>query len=491
MKRDSSSFRPPPSSLHNALVVGSGPNGLAAAITLARAGLSVTVFEANDTVGGGTRSAELTLPGFTHDVCSAIHPLAVASPFFRTLPLAEYGLEWIYPPASIAHPLDDGTAVVVERSVEATSETLGRDAAAYRRLMSPLVADWDKLAVDLLGPLPLPPRHPIALTRFGLPAVFPARALAKILFRGERARAVFAGMAAHSMMSLDQPLTAAFGLTLGATAHAVGWPMARGGSQKIADALAAYLRSLGGEIVTGKRVESIDELPPAREVLFDVTPRQLLRIAGHRLPEGYRYGVGVFKMDWALDGPIPWKAAECARAATVHLGGTLDEIAASERAVWRGEQPERPYVLLAQHSLFDPTRAPEGQHTAWAYCHVPAGSTFDMTERIENQIERFAPGFRDRILARSVKTTVEMERYNANYIGGDINGGVQDIWQLYTRPALSLVPYAIPTRRDVPLERLPSQRLYLCSSSTPPGGGVHGMCGYHAAQVVLKQNKKV
>ena len=486
---------------YDAIIVGAGPNGLAAAITLARAGRSVRVLEAKETVGGGSRSAELTLPGFVHDVCSAIHPLALTSPFFNTLPLADYGVEWIHPPASLAHPLDDGTAVVVERSienplqgVEATSETLGRDAAAYRALLGPLVADWEKIKLDLLGPLPLPPRHPIALVRFGLGAIWPARTLAKTLFKGERARAVFAGMAGHSMLPLDQPMTAAFGLILTVTAHAVGWPMARGGSQKIADALACYLHSLGGEIVTGQLVESIDDLPPAKAVLFDVTPRQLLSIAGHRLPSGYRrqleryrYGPGVFKVDWALDGPIPWKAVECARAATVHLGGTLDEIAASERAVWRGEPPERPYVLLAQHTLFDPTRAPEGKHTAWAYCHVPNGSTFDMTARIENQIERFAPGFRDRILARSARSAPDMERYNPNYIGGDINGGVQDFWQLYTRPAPRLVPYSIPTRRDVPPPKgdLRPERLYLCSSSTPPGGGVHGMCGYFAARAAL------
>lgn len=474
--------------MYDAIVVGAGPNGLAAAITLARAGRSVLVLEAKDTIGGGTRSAELTLPGFVHDVCSAIHPLAVASPFFSTLPLADHGLEWIYPPASAAHPLDDGSAVLVERSLEATSETLGRDAAMYRALVGPLVAHWEKLKLDLLGPLPLPPHDPITLARFGLSAVWPLRGFAKTAFRGERARAVFAGLGAHSMLSLDQPLTTAFGLVLAASAHAVGWPLARGGSQKLADALASYLRALGGEIVTGHLVESIDDLLPAQAVLFDVTPRQLLRIANCRLPAGYRrqleryrYGPGVFKVDWALDGPIPWKAAECARAPTVHLGGTLDEIAASERAVWRGEHPERPYVIVAQHTLFDPSRTPEGKHTAWAYCHVPNGSPFDMTARIESQIERFAPGFRDRILARSARATPEMERYNPNYVGGDINGGVQDLRQFYTRPALRLNPYSIPTRRGAA-----AQRLYLCSSSTPPGGGVHGMCGYFAAQTALK-----
>ncbi len=465
---------------YDAVVVGAGPNGLAAAITLARAGRSVVVLEAKNTVGGGIRSAELTLPEFIHDVCAAVHPLAAGSHFFRTLPLDQHGLEWIYPPAALAHPLDDGTAVIVERSIDTTGETLGQDATAYRRLMKPLAADWDKLAREFLGPLRFP-RHPMAMARFGLLALWPAATLARLAFRGERARAIFGGMACHSIMPLEQVTTAAFGLVLGILAHVVGWPIPRGGSQSIADAMSSYLRSLGGEIVTGRSVECMDELPPHRAVLFDVTPRQLERIAGKQLPGGYRrklrgfrHGPGVFKMDFALDGPIPWQTKACALASTVHLGGTLGEIAAAERAVWRGEHPDQPFVILAQPSLFDPTRVPQGKHTAWAYCHVPNGSTLDMSARIEAQIERFAPGFRDRILARSTHNTLDMERYNPNYIGGDITGGVQDLRQLFTRPVARLNPYTTPAKG-----------IYLCSSSTPPGGGVHGMCGYFAAQAAL------
>jgi phytoene dehydrogenase-like protein len=466
---------------YDAVVVGAGPNGLAAAITLAQAGRSVIVFEASETLGGGCRSAALTLPGFVHDVCSAIHPYFISSSFFRTLPLEQYGLEWIQPPTPLAHPLDDGTAVVLERSLEATAAGLGRDGAAYRRLMTPLVRDWGPIAQTILGPL-RPTPHVLALARFARHALRSARGLAEGRFQGEPARAIFAGMAAHSILPLEQPPSAAASLVLGSLAHIVGWPIPRGGSQWIVDALAAHLRSLGGAIVTGVEVTSLDELPPARDILCDVTPRQLARLAGDRLPRGYeqqlsryRYGPGVCKLDLALDGPIPWQADACRRAGTVHVGGTLAEIAASERAVWRGEHPERPYVLLAQQSLFDPTRAPEGKQTVWAYCHVPNGSTCDMSERIEAQIERFAPGFRDRILARHTLTAAEMQRYNANYVGGDINGGVQDLWQLFTRPTIRPVPYATPVKG-----------LYICSSATPPGGGVHGLCGYLAAQTVLR-----
>jgi phytoene dehydrogenase-like protein len=465
-----------------ATVIGSGPNGLAAAIEMARAGYAVTVREAADAFGGGSRSEELTLPGFVHDVCSTVHPLGVGSPFFRTLPLAEYGLEWIYPPASVAHPFDDGTAALLETSIEKTGATFGNDgdAEAYRKLMQPMVDDWERLAPDLLGPLRVP-RHPIAYTRFGLRAMRSAEGLVKSHFQGERARALFAGIAAHAMLPLDQMFTASFGLVLGIAGHAVGWAIARGGSQKIADALAAYLRSLGGEIITGAPVETIDDLlTPDSIVLCDLTPRGLLRVAGNHLPDGYRrkleryrYGSAAYKIDWALDSPIPWKAKECLRSATVHLGCTLEEIMVSEAAAEKGLHAEKPYVLVVQQSLFDATRAPEGKHTAWAYCHIPNNSTFDMTERIENQIERFAPGFRDCVLARNVMPPAALERHNANLVGGNISGGSSDLSQLFLRP----------TRR---LYRTPTSGLYICSSSTPPGGGVHGMCGYYAARAAIK-----
>jgi phytoene dehydrogenase-like protein len=471
---------------YDAVVVGAGPNGLAAAIVLAREGWSVLMLEAKDSVGGGMRSAELTLPGFTHDICSAIFPLSVASPFLRSLPLSQHGLEWVHPAAPVAHPLDGGQAVVLERSLKATVQALGEDGPPYRALIEPFVENWQGVVEDLLGPLPLPPKHPFHLARFGLSAIRSAAGLARSRFKGARARAAFAGNAAHSILPLESPGTAAAGLLMSVFAHSVGWPMARGGSGQLANALLSYFCSLGGEVVTDFPVESLDQLPPARAVLLDVTPRQFSQIASERLTPSYRrrlerfrYGPGVFKVDYALDGPVPWSAVECARAATVHLGGTLEELSAAEAAVWRGEHPEKPFVLFVQQSPFDPSRAPEGKHTAWAYCHVPNGSTVDMTAQIEAQIERFAPGFRDLVLARHTYSTRQMQDYNANYIGGDIIGGVQDLRQLYFRPVISLNPYATPL-----------EGVYLCSSSTPPGGGVHAMCGYHAAQAVLKANSK-
>jgi phytoene dehydrogenase-like protein len=465
---------------YDAVVIGSGPNGLAAAITLARAGRSVLVIEAQPTIGGGARSAELTLPGFVHDLCSAVHPLAVASPFFGSLPLANHGLEWIHPVAAVAHPLDDGSAILVERSVHSTAATLGVDKAAYSRLMDALVADWQKLLPDILSPVRIP-HHPILMARFGSRAILTASRLAKTVFSQARAQALFAGMAAHSMLPLDRAPSAAFGLVLTLLAHGVGWPIPRGGAQKIADAMAGYLRSLGGEILAGTPVMSLDDLPRARALLCDLTPRQLLAVAGHKLStnyrralQRYRYGPGAFKIDWALDGPIPWRATECSQSATVHIGGTLEEIERSERAAWEGKHCERPFVLLAQPSLFDPARAPEGKHTAWAYCHVPNGSKFDMSDRIESQIERLAPGFRSRILARHVMPPAALEQHNANLVGGDINGGAQDLPQMFLRPTWRRHSTSV-------------KGLYLCSSSTPPGGGVHGMCGYLAARRALRE----
>jgi phytoene dehydrogenase-like protein len=464
----------------DAVIVGSGPNGLSAAITLARAGLSVLVLEARDSIGGGTRTAELTRPGFKHDICSAIQPLSLASPFFRQLPLSEYGVRWVFPPAEVAHPLDDGPAILVERSVDATAAQLGVDGKAYTRLMKPLVSQWEALIDQFLGPLSLPDK-PLLAARLAVPSVLPVSLLARLLFREQAARAVLAGMAGHSMLPMEQLITGGFGIMLSLLAHAVGYPMVEGGSGHLTEAMGAYLVSLGGIIETGCTVRSMKEIPPARLILFDLVPRSFIKIAGDDLPGGYRralsrfrYGPGVFKMDFALAEPIPWKDPQVSRAATVHLGGRLDEIAQSERMVWRGEQSQRPYIILAQQSSFDPSRAPAGKHTAWAYCHVPHGSTQDKTAAIEGQIERFAPGFRDTVLARHTFTAAEMESYNPNYVGGDINGGLQDLRQFYTRPLPRWSPYSTPLKG-----------VYLCSSSTPPGGGVHGMCGYHAAQAAL------
>jgi phytoene dehydrogenase-like protein len=466
----------------DAIVVGSGPNGLAAAVALARAGARVLVLEAHDEIGGGTRTAELTLPGFRHDVCSAVHPMGILSPFFRELPLEQHGLRWIRPGASVAHPLDDGDAVMLYRSLERTRAEIGRDGAAWSRLIEPLLAAPHALLADILAPLRIPKR-PLGMLRFGLRAVFSANRLARLLFREERARALFAGCAAHSILPLSQPLTAALGLVFAVTAHVEDWPVAAGGSEAIARALAGHLRSLGGVLETGRRVERLADLPQARVVLFDTSPDQLARIAGEALPAGYRrrlaryrYGPGVFKLDWALDGPIPWRDPRCREASTVHVGGTLEEICASERDMFHGRHCERPFLIVCQQSEFDPSRAPAGCHTGYAYCHVPHASTLDRTEAIEAQMERFAPGFRDRILARHAMSPDWLSRYNANYVGGAITGGVADAFQLFTRPVARLDPYSTP-----------NPRLFLCSAATPPGGGVHGMCGYWAAQSALER----
>jgi phytoene dehydrogenase-like protein len=465
----------------DAVVVGSGPNGLAAAITLQQAGLSVILLEARETIGGGMRTAELTLPGFKHDICSAIHPLGADSPFFKTLPLEEHGLTYIYPPVAAAHPFDDGRAALLCQSVEETARTLGEDEKAYTELMQPLARIWPTLAPTLLGPLRIP-SNPLHMARFGMYGILPSTLLAKWKFSGKLAKGLFAGMAAHAILPLSYTATSALGLVLMLMGHIKGWPLPKGGSQQIANALASYFTSIGGKIVTGFPVSRLEQLPSAHAVLFDISPRQLLQIAGHKFSGHYtrqlqrfRYGMGVFKVDFALDGPVPFTATSCLQAGTVHLGSTLEEIAAGEQAIFDGKHPEKPYVLLAQQSLFDATRAPQDKHTLWAYCHVPNGSTRDMTSIIENQIERFAPGFKDRIIGKHVMNTADFEAYNSNYIGGDINGGRQDITQLFTRPALKLSPY-----------RTSARGLYICSSSTPPGGGVHGMCGYHAARRALK-----
>ena len=462
---------------YDAIIIGSGPNGLAAAITLAQAGQRVLVLEAKDTLGGSQQRNDAALPDFKHDVCSAIHPLGIASPFLSKLPLSQYGLDWIHPPIAVAHPLDDGQTGIISGSLDESAVSLGPDKRNYIKMMTPLVTSYQEILADILGPLPFPPRHPASLTRFGLLAIRSVNGLVAKRFQGDAARALFAGLGGHSFLPLEKATTASIALVLGMLAHKVGWPMAKGGSQTIPNAMSAYLRSLGGEVVTNEEVKTLDGLPESQLQLLDVTPRQVMQICGDLFParyrrqlQAFRYGPGVCKVDYALSEPIPWKSSVCNQAGTVHLGGTLEEISVSEAAVWRGEHPDRPFVLLAQQSLFDEDRAPAGKHTAWAYCHVPHGSIVDMSERITDQIERFAPGFRDLILAKHVRTAAEMQTYNPNFIGGDINGGVQDWRQLFTRPVPRRIPYSTPVRG-----------LYICSSSTPPGGGVHGMCGYHAA----------
>jgi phytoene dehydrogenase-like protein len=468
--------------IDDAVVVGSGPNGLAAAVELARAGASVRVLEARETIGGGTRTAELTLPGFRHDVCSGCHPTGILSPFFRTLGLEAHGLRWLTPSVSAAHPLDDEPAVLLHRSLEETAAALGADGERYRRTFAPFLRDPHGLLADLLAPLGVP-RHPFLMARFGLPGLLPATTLLRARFGGTRARAVLAGCAAHSILPLERPLTGAVAMIFALTAHVEAWPVAAGGSQAIADALASVLRSLGGRIDTGVHVRRLGDLPPSRVVLFDTSPAALAEICGPALPERYVrrlrryvYGPGVFKLDWALDGPIPWRDPRCLDASTVHVGGTLEEIAAAEAAVWRGEHPERPFVMVVQQSQLDPARAPAGKHTGYAYVHVPPGSTVDCTDAIERQIERFAPGFRDRILARHRMGPADLERDNPNYVGGAITGGAADLTQFFTRPVARLDPYSTP-----------HPRIFLCSASTPPGGGVHGMCGYFAARSALRR----
>jgi phytoene dehydrogenase-like protein len=468
---------------YDAVVVGAGPNGLVGAITLAQAGWRVLVVEAKSRPGGGMRSEELTLPGVVHDVCSAIHPLAVGSPALRRLPLHEHGLEWVHPDIPLAHPLDGGRVALLHRSLEETAVGLGVDAPAYERLMAPLVRQ--DLVDGLLDPFNLPPRAPIPLARYGLAGIRSADSLARSRFDTEEARALFAGNAAHSILSLHAPVTAGYGLMLAILGHLVGWPMARGGSGAISAALVSMLESLGGKVECDRPIRSLDDLPSSRAVLLDLTPRQVISVVGDRLParyrrrlEKFRYGPGVWKVDYALDGPTPWTNPECLRAATVHLGGSLAEIAEGEAMVQRGQHPDRPFVLFVQQTLFDSTRAPEGTQTAWAYCHTPNGSELDMTGHIEDQIERFAPGFRERVIARHVMGPAAMERHDANYIGGDINGGVADLRQFVARPVLSPTPWETPVKG-----------VYLCSSSTPPGGGVHGMCGYRAATTALRRHR--
>ncbi|TGN10344.1 phytoene desaturase family protein [Leptospira ilyithenensis] len=471
---------------YDVCIVGSGPNGLAAASVFANAGYSVLILEVKDRLGGGMRTGELTLPGFRHDICSGAHPMGILSPYLKTLPLEKHGLHWIEPTASVAHPLDGEPAVMLYPSLKETAEGLGKDENSYIKLIRPFLNHPEGLLADALAPLGIP-KHPLSLLRFGLLGIRSAKGLAMSRFEGERAKALFAGLAAHSILPLDSFLTAALGLLFAITGHMKSWPVVKGGSEGIATSLVAYLKTLGVEFKTDFYVGSLRQLPKTKVIMFDTDPVQLANIAGSVLPGGYtkrlksyRYGPGVFKLDWALDGPIPWKDRNCLLASTVHLGGTLEEIVFGEASVWRGIHPEKPYVLLVQQSQFDPTRAPQGKHTGYAYCHVPFGSTLDLTNTIEDQVERFAPGFKDRILFRHKMNTKDFETYNYNYAGGAITGGVADIPQAFLRPVARWNPYSTP-----------NPHIFICSASTPPGGGVHGMCGYHAANSVLRKLERL
>lgn len=470
---------------YDAVVIGSGPNGLAAAIELAKNNRKVLVVEGADTIGGGTRTTELTLPGFQHDYCSAVHPMGVLSPYLKKLPLGDFGLKWIYPEASVAHPLDNEPTILLTKSLSKTGAFLGKDAKKWENLFSYFVQNGEALLADSLKPLGFP-KSPLLLARFGLKAMQPATSFANAAFKEDAAKALFAGCAAHSVLPLEKLFTAALGLIFGVTGHMEDWPVAQGGSQSITSSMARYFESLGGEIRTSKWITSMDDLPPSEAYIFDTDPVQLAKITSSALPSGYRnrlqkynYGPGVFKIDWALDGPIPWKDKNALKASTVHVGGTLEEISKSEKMAWKGEHCDKPFLILCQQSMFDDTRAPQGKHTGYAYCHVPHGSTKDMTAAIENQVERFAPGFKDIIIKRHTINTDGFYNYNPNYFGGAITGGAADITQLFTRPVARFNPYTTP-----------NPKIFICSAATPPGGGVHGMCGYWAARTVLKRNRK-
>lgn len=469
------------SSEYDAVIVGAGPNGLAAAITLAQTGLKTVVFEARREPGGGLSSAELTLPGFVHDICSAIHPMAVHSPFFSKLPLESFGLDWVFPQLSLAHPLENASASYLSTSVSDSAASLGGDAEVYKNLIEPVSRTFPDLLESILGPLLRFPKNSLPLTHFGSRALWSGSTLAKMLFKEEQARTLWAGLAAHSVLPLNAPASSAIALVLGAASHNKGWAFPKGGSAALARALSAYLKSLGGEIVCNSPIQNLSELPMTPIIMFDVGPQQFIKLIDEPLPKNYRvwlesynYAAGVFKIDYALGGPIPWVDPTCSKAGTIHLGGSLEEIEYSEQAIYAERHSDEPFVILAQQSLFDETRAPEGKHTCWAYCHVPNGSGVDMTEEIERQIERFAPGFKEVVLARRTMTTTQLERFNPNFVGGDVNGGKADLWQLLARPTPQLNPY-----------KTPLEGMYLCSASTPPGGGVHGMCGFHAAKAAL------